>query len=338
MKTRLISLMKSSQELLLPLMVILACGALSLAFDQAVQLKFFNAFAITAMVVSVYVFSGNSGVVSFGHVSFVAVGAFAAGIFSMAVPQKTAVFKQLFPLIRDHRLGNVATLVLASAIGGVFAFVSGIALVRLNGLAAGIATFAVLGISRNVLRNWTKIGPGAKAIPGVEESTRLLQSMVALALLVAIAYGYQRSSSGRRLRATREDAVAAQGSGIRIHRERLVAFTLSGAMAGFAGGIYVHFLGSISTELVYLDLTFLVLALLVVGGIGSLWGAVLGGLSLSLVNTLLTEGEKGISLGGASVTFPTGTSGIVLALLMVVALVLRPKGLTNGRELRIFRR
>jgi branched-chain amino acid transport system permease protein len=318
-----------------PVALVLIAGWLSVLFSEGIELKFHNAFVVTAMVVGLYVFAGNSGVVSFGHVSFVAIGAFAAGMFSMNVQQKGSVFKELFPFIKDNHLGNLPTLLLATVLGGLFALVVGIPLVRLNGLAAGIATFAVLGITRNVLRNWSKIGPGAKAIPAVDETTGLAQSMVALIVCVVVAYLYQRSPSGRRLRATREDAVAAQGVGVRIYRERLIAFVLSGALAGFAGAVYVHLLGSISTDQVYLELTFLVLAMLVVGGINSLWGAVLGGLAISLVNTVLTEGEQGMSLFGWKVTLPTSTSGIVLAALMAAVLLTRPRGLSNGREFRV---
>jgi branched-chain amino acid transport system permease protein len=318
-----------------PIALVLLAGWLSVAFSESIELRFQNAFVVTAMVVGLYVFSGNSGVVSFGHVSFVAIGAFAAGMFSMDVQQKGAVFKELFPLIKDNHLGNLPTLLLGTLLGGLFAIVVGIPLVRLNGLAAGIATFAVLGITRNVLRNWTKVGPGAKAIPAVEETTGLAQSMIALIVCIVVAFVYQRSPSGRRLRATREDAAAAQGVGVRIYRERLIAFALSGAISGFAGAAYVHLLGSISTDQVYLELTFLVLAMLVIGGINSLWGAVLGGLTVSVVNTVLTEGEQGMSLFGWQVTLPTSTSGIVLAALMAIVLLVRPNGLSNGREFRI---
>src|SRR5262249_61026365 len=91
----------------------------------------------------------------------------------------------------------------------------------------------------------------------------------------------QPSRFGRRLRATREDPQAAQASGIDVYQERLVAFTLSGALAGFAGGLLVHELGSITTDQVYLELTFITLAMLVVGGGRNLWGA---GLRALLIN------------------------------------------------------
>ena len=137
---------------------------------------------------------------------------------------------------------------------------------RLSGLAAGIATFAVLEITHNLLREWTKIGPGATTLSLVPETTGALQATVGALIVVVLAFAYQRSPLGRKARATREDPAAAQAVGISVHRQRLWAFTLSGALCGFAGGLLVHMLGSITTEQVYLELTFLTLAMLVVGG------------------------------------------------------------------------
>ncbi len=122
-----------------------------------------------AIVVAIYVFVGNSGVLSFGQISFVAVGAFAAGVMTVPLESKVGVLPDLFPMLRDHTIGNVPSLLLAAAVGGVFALLVGMPLMRLSGLAAGIATFAVLEITHNLLREWTKIGPGrdhALARPG----------------------------------------------------------------------------------------------------------------------------------------------------------------------------
>ena len=147
-------------------------------------------------------------------------------------------------------------------------------LMRLSGLAAGIATLAVLEITHNVLREWTKIGPGATTLSLIPESTGPTQPVIGVLVIIGVAYAYQRSRLGRMLRASREDAAAAEAVGVNVHRQRLWAFTLSGALAGFAGGLYVHILGSITTDSVYLELTFLTLAMLVFGGATSLWGAV----------------------------------------------------------------
>ncbi len=316
-----------------PVALAILVAIASTAFSRDIALQFRLALVVTAMVVAIHTFSGLSGVISFGHISFVAVGAFTAGLMSLGSEQKQAVFPELFSLIGDHQLGNIASLALATVIAGLFAFVVGAALMRLNGLSAGIATFAVLGITRNVLRNWTKIGPGAKTLPGVPETTDLLQALLGLLLVIAVAWTYQQSRFGRRLQATREDPAASQSIGIDTYRERLLSFTLSGALGGFAGGLYVHHLGSITTEQVYLDLTFLTLAMLVIGGIGSLWGAVIGGLAVSGLSSFLAEAEKGVSIAGVDVTFPQASRDIILGALMAAVLLLRPKGLSGGREL-----
>src|SRR3712207_6082906 len=101
---------------------------------------------------------------------------------------------------------------------------------RLTGLAAGIATFAVLEIVHNLLREWTKIGPGATTLSLVPETTDALQATLGALVVVGVAYAYQRSKPGRMLRAAREDPAAAQAAGIGVHRHRLIAFALSGAL------------------------------------------------------------------------------------------------------------
>jgi branched-chain amino acid transport system permease protein len=213
--------------------------------------------------------------------------------------------------------------------------VVGLPLMRLSGLAAGIATFAVLEITHNLLREWTRIGPGATTLSLVPESGAL-QATVGALVVVAVAYAYQRSPLGRKARATREDPAAAQAVGISVHRQRLWAFTLSGALCGFAGGLLVHMLGSITTEQVYLELTFLTLAMLVVGGVTSLWGAVVGALAVSGLDSVLGNAEDGIAVG-FTLDLPEGSRLVILGALMALMLILRPNGLTGGRELRLRR-
>jgi branched-chain amino acid transport system permease protein len=150
-------------------------------------------------------------------------------------------------------------------------------------------------------------------------------------LVIGVAFGYQSSRFGRLLRATREDPAAARAVGISVYRQRLVAFTLSGALAGLAGGLYVHLL-PINSETVYLDLTFITLAMLVIGGMTSLWGAVVGALAVSALDSVLAEAENGLDIGGLTIDLPSGTRIVVVGALMALVLILRPSGLTGGRE------
>ena len=318
-------------QLLAPALLVIAVGIWSTLVSSSKEIYFLNALVSVAIVVAIYVFVGNSGVLSFGQISFVAVGAFAAGVMTIPLESKTGVLPEIYPLLRDHTIGNAWSLVLAAAVGGVFALVVGLPLMRLSGLAAGIATFAVLEITHNLLREWTKIGPGATTLSLVPETTDALQATVGALIVIVVAFAYQRSRFGRLLRASREDAFAAQGVGVSVHRQRLWAFTLSGALAGFAGGLLVHLLGSITTEQVYLELTFLTLMMLVIGGLTSLLGAVVGALVVSGLESFLSEAEQGVSVG-VSIDLPQGSRLIFLGAIMAVVLILRPSGLTGGRE------
>jgi branched-chain amino acid transport system permease protein len=323
--------------LLGPAALVVAVGIGSTFVSRSNEIHFLNALVSVAIVVAIYVFVGSSGVLSFGQISFVAVGAFAAGVLTVPLESKTAVLPDLFPLLRDHTIGNAASLALAAAVGGVFAFLVGLPLMRLSGLAAGIATFAVLEITHNLLREWTKIGPGATTLSLVPETTGPLQATVGALLVIAAAFVFQRSPFGRKVRATREDPAAAQAVGVSVHRQRLWAFTLSGALCGFAGGLLVHMLGSITTEQVYLELTFLTLAMLVVGGLTSLWGAVVGALAVSGLDSVLGNAEDGIGVG-VRLDLPEGSRLVILGAPMALMLILRPSGITGGRELRLPRR
>jgi branched-chain amino acid transport system permease protein len=192
----------------------------------------------------------------------------------------------------------------------------------------------VLEITHNVLRYWEAIGPGLNTFSAVPETTGLLQAVIGAVVAIVIAFAYQRSRFGRMLRATREDPAAARAVGVSIYRQRLAAFVLSGGVAGFAGGLYVHLL-PLNTEGLYLDLTFITLAMLVIGGATSLWGAVVGALAVSGVDSFLAEAENGVRLAGHTIDLPGGTRIVVVGALMAVVLILRPSGLTGGREISL---
>ena len=321
--------------LVAPVLLLALVGVVGTFTSRSVQFQFRFALVMATIVIALYVFVGNSGVVSFGHVSFVAVGGFAAGLTTVPEALKLSLSPDLFPLIASAEVGNAVSLLIAAAVGGLFALIVGVPLMRLSGLSAGIATFAVLVITNNVLRNWEAIGPGARTLSLVPETTGFLQATLGVIAVAALAFLYQLSRFGRVLRASSDDPAAAQGTGVDIYRQRVLAFTLSGALAGFAGGLLVHLLGSITTQQVYLDLAFLTLAMLVIGGVRSLWGAVVGALLVSGINSLLLTAERGLSLGVTEVTVPTGTRLVTLGAVMALILLFRPRGVTGGRELTL---
>ena len=324
-------------ELLAPALLILATALLGLEVSSYLQAYFLDTLVKVSIVVGLYLFIGNSGVLSFGQISFVALGAWTAGVLTVPEDQKRITMPGLAHFLLTTNVGNAVSLLLAAVVGAAAALVVGLPLMRLSGLAAGIATFGVLEITNNVLTYEQKIGPGLNAFSSVPSTTGIWQAAVGALICVAVAYLYQRTRFGRMLRATREDPAAAAAAGISIYRQRLLAFTLSGALAGFAGGIYVH-LQPLQAGGLSLDLTFITLAMLVVGGSGSLLGAVVGALALNGLFSFFSAATNTVDVLGWNLTVPSGTAELTLGVLMAAVLILRPSGLTGGRELTLPRR
>jgi branched-chain amino acid transport system permease protein len=329
-----VSTVRRLPELLVPILLVLGTALLGLAVSSYLQAYFLETLVKVAIVIALYLFVGNSGVVSFGHVAFVALGAWTAGVLTVPVDQKPAIMPGLANFLLHTNVGNVASLAFAAGVGAAFALLVGLPLMRLSGLAAGIATFAVLEITVNLLTYSDTIGPGQNAFSSVPGTTGIWQATIGVLICIVVAFGYRSSRFGRMLGATREDPAAAAATGISIYRQRLLAFGISGALAGLAGGLYIHLLPLSATDL-SLPLTFITLAMLVVGGSGTLVGAVVGALVVSGIYSFFSAATNGVDVFGWHLTVPQGTADIVLGVLMAAVLILRPAGLRGGRELTI---
>lgn len=285
------------------------------------------------MVVGMYVFIGNSGIVSFGHAAFMAVAAYAAAWQTCCEALKPIVMSGLpdFLLRGSQPLWtSMATSVAAATLA---ALLVGLVLMRLSGLAASISTLAVLFILNVVYSNWDSVTMGTASIVGLPTFMTPPLAFGAAAFSIVVAYAYQRSRWGLVLRAAREDEVAASASGVSLYGCRLIAFTLSGAIVGVAGVLQAHFVGTISVDSFFLNLTFICLAMLVVGGMRSLAGAVVGVVFVQSIIEVFRVLEGGIELGGAQFSLPGGTQELVLAAAMLLILIFRREGLMGGREL-----
>ena len=170
---------------------------------------------------------------------------------------------------------------------------------RLSGLAAGIATFGVLEITHNVLRYYEKIGPGLEhvLVGARDDRSRAGDDRRAARDRRRLRLPDEPLRPPAAARPARTSA-AARAVGVSVYRQRLDRVRALGRRSPASrAGCYVHLL-PINTETVYLDLTFITLAMLVIGGMTSLWGAVVGALAVSGLDSLLAEAENGLDIGG----------------------------------------
>lgn len=326
------SRLRSVQTLLASVGLLLVVALIGSGTTAATQQDFITALISAVIVYGLYVFVGNSGVISFGQISFVAIGAFSAGLFTIPTQPKHFVLPGLWSFIANHSVSDFASFLIAAGLGALIALIVGLPLMRLSGIAAGIATFAVLEITYNIFLQWTKIGPGPTTLSLVPTSVGVWQALLGAVAAAIIAFVYQSSRRGRLLRASREDPAASQAIGVNVTRERWLAFGLSGGLCGLGGALLVHQLGSITVDQLYLELTFLTLAMLVIGGSGSLWGATVGALGISLLDSWLSAAENTVHVVFFSFTLPNGASDLILGIIMAAMLLFRPQGVTSGRE------
>ncbi|MFN4128765.1 MAG: branched-chain amino acid ABC transporter permease, partial [Paracoccaceae bacterium] len=159
--------------------------------------------------------------------------------------------------------------------------------------------------------------------------------LIAAILSVFAAWAYGISRHGLALRAARDEPTAAAASGIDIPRARLIAFVISGAIMGMGGALYANSIGIVTPDTYYLGLTFITLSMLVVGGMGSLSGAVLGVLILSTLIQGLRWLEAGVKVGETTFSLPGGVQEIALGVVMILILMFRPTGIMGNRDLSL---
>lgn len=289
-------------------------------------------------VIGLWVFVGNSGILSFGHATFAAIGAYAAAWLTMPSTAKSIFLPSLPEILKSAEYPLPVGLLAGVAVAALAGLLLGAVIVRLSGIAASIATLAWLSIVVTVYSNadsWTK---GTSSLVGLPLTVGPVTALIAALVALLAAFWFRRSRFGLMLVASREDEVAARASAIDVWRMRLIAFVLSAAVVAMGGVLQGHFVGVLSIGQFYLEYTFLTLAILVVGGVNSLSGAVLGCLVISAASELLRTLSGGLDLGALTLPALPGLRELCLAAIMLAILLFRPRGLLGDRELGAGRR
>ena len=204
------------QTILTPIILIVALlimAALTYQFGS----RGFNRTAVEMfinimIVVGLYVFVGNSGLLSFGHISFMCLGAYMTAWLAIPPVMKSITLKGLPAWLLHTQLPMWVATPISGVFAALFALIIGRVIMRLSGIAASIATFGLLGVVNNVYSNWDSVTGGQGSVVGIPPTMNVWIGWLGAAVAVAIAYLYSISRSGLALRATRDEAVAASAS------------------------------------------------------------------------------------------------------------------------------
>jgi len=296
-------------------------------------------FLMLIVVLGLQMFSGNSGVLSFGHVAFMAVGAYTSALLTIPTAIKQFTYLSMPHFLKfwifPAQLNAIQGTLAGAGFAAVLALITAPAIARLAGVQAGIATLAVLVIVYVFDVQTSAITRGTSTQIGVPTTTTLFSVFVWALIFISVAFAFKQSRFGLRLRASRENERAARSVGVHVATERALAWVLSGFVVGVSGALYGHYFGgTFGPDDFYFNSGFnivlLTLAMLVVGGMTSVTGAVAG----CYFVTIVYEGFRRWEVNGLNgVQPPAGTSNFVLAIVLLLTLVLRPNGITGGREI-----
>jgi len=288
------------------------------------------------LVLGLQVFMGNSGILSFAHIGFMGIGAYTSAMLSIPAQMKGMALPDLYPFLVDVQLSPYVAIPIGGLVAALIASVAAYPLMRLSDAAAVITSFALLVVLHTVMTHWSAVTNGPRTLFGLPNATTLpLAAGSAIAALI-VAMLFKESRIGLLLRASRDDEIAAAALGAKIPKLRWQAFILSALLAGIGGALWGHFITSFSPKAFYLKETFLILAMLVIGGPNTVTGAVIGAFLVTAAFEGLRWLEAAINRLGLSTEPVVGMTELVLAVAMILILVLRPGGIFPTREIGFF--
>ena len=284
------------------------------------------------LVVSIQAFIGNSGVVSFGHVAFMGIGAYTTALVTIPEAVKSSLLPDLPSVLANTTLGLLPAIALSALVAVVVAAVFGGGMIRMTESTMAMATLALLVVTHTFLQNATTFTRGSLGLAGIPVRTTIGAATIAAIAFVFLGRLYKESGPGLRLGATREDPLSSASVGINVVLTRYAGWLLSAAMMGAAGSLWAQSVIAFNANQFYFAITFALLAMLVIGGRTSLSGAVAGAAIITFMTDTLARVEQGVSIGPWELPRITGTVQLAIALLIIVTLILRPEGIFDRWE------
>jgi branched-chain amino acid transport system permease protein len=316
------------------------------------------AYVIMALGLNIVV--GFAGLLDLGYVAFFAIGAYSIGWFGSSFfdPKGNAFIQKTVHIGTDSFINNlpgihlnyILIIIVAAVLAATFGAILGFPTLRLRGDYIAIVTLAFGEIIGRAAINGQDIGGtnftngkiginpiDAPDLLGTQFSTLALRPWYYLALVLVLVvlfinFRLRDSRLGRAWIAVREDEVAAVSMGIPTVRVKLLAYALGAAMGGISGTFLGAYIQQVNADQFAFSFSIFVLAMIILGGLGSIWGVVIGSVSLTLINRLLIPKLNGVPKHFGLNFDPSQLGFGIFGFLLVIMMVLRPQGLFPERR------
>ncbi len=315
-------------------LILVVIGVVTTYFGTRYQLRLvYSAYVNLLVVLGLQVFMGNARVTNLSHSAFMGIGAYAAAICVTPENIKAISLPDAPWGLNAFALDPITSALIAVFVTGFVAFLVGVVIVRLSGIGATIVSLAVLVIIHSLFLYRTDIFKGNQAFFGIPQVFSLTSVVILSVVVVFATRLFRESHWGVALRASADDEVGASTMGVNIYRLRLIAWVISGVLLAIAGIAYAYFLGTISARPFYFNHVFLTLAMLILGGMRTITGAVLGCFLISFGLEWVRWLETGPVVMSIDLPEALGLSGIALGAVIVLTMAVRPGGIMGEREI-----
>ncbi len=318
-------------------------------------LKKGSIFALVA--VSMNLLNGFTGLFSLGQAGFMLIGAYAYAIFSIPASQHQAVYQYFeggifqfsIPDILMNALGGEGTfggfigeyagifilILFAGLLTAVVAYLIGIPVLRLKSDYLAIATLGFAEILRAVFQ-WNALGPvtnGSNILREFATYETALFPIIFSGICIALIVLMMNSTYGRAFKAIRDDEIAAEAMGVNLFKHKELAFVISSFFAGVGGALFAMFQNSVSASTFTTNMTYEILLIVVIGGIGSITGSVIGSFIFIGMNEWLLRGlDQGEWLGIQSSLMRSGFRKVVFAIMIMLVVLFFARGIMGNKE------
>ncbi len=305
-------------------------------YGSGYQVRILNNIAIfITMAVSYNLINGVCGLLHLGPNGFIAIGAYTSALLSMTPAEKQINF------ILDHAIWPidviqvpfVVSLIAAGVVAACFAFLVSFPVLRVRGDYLAIVTLGFGEVVRVLCNAAQSVTNGPLGLKGLYPHTNLWWSWGVAALAVVVIQRLINSNYGLAMKAIREDETAARAMGVDPFRRLMLAFLVSAFFSGIAGGLLAHLITTISPGLFTFLLTFNLLIMIVVGGLGSTTGAIIGAVLFAWGGEALRIVEQPMEIGPFTIPGIPGMRMVIFSLILMLVILFLRKGIMGRSEI-----
>lgn len=305
--------------------ILLVINVFTELFGSNYTSTLFQIILINAMLaVSLTAANGFTGLFSLGHPAFMTIGAYTAIILTYPVNRRGFAMPDLPDFLVDFSLPLLGAVLIAMCVAGIVAVLIGLVVLKLKTHYLAVASLGLIVVVQNLALNLDGITRGGRGLTGIPRDATLPFISVVLLVMVIVCWKIKHSSLGRAMLAVRENELAARSYGIHAFRLKLLSFTLGALGAGAGGALIPHVIAVMSPQSFGIVMAFNLIAIIVVGGQGSIIGALIVSFAIAGLTEFMRPLEEAYSL--------FGITQVIIALLLVVVLIVRPQGIFDLGE------